>query len=67
MTYDIDLRPNALQNNRDSLLNFLSSKQIDKIMLEDTKDKKQTVQGVSNPKFFIEFFKSLEKFSIKKQ
>lgn len=67
MTYDIDLKPNALQNNRDSLLNFLSSKQIEKIMLEDTKDKKRTVQGVSNPKFFMEFFKSLEKFSINQQ
>ena len=67
MTYDIDLKPNGLQNNRDSLLNFLSSKLIDQIMLEDTKDKRWTVQGVSNPKFFMEFFKSLEKFSINKQ
>ena len=63
ITYDIDLRQNALQNNKDSLLIFLSSKQINKIVLEDTKNKKQTVQGVSNPKFFIEFFISLEKFS----
>lgn len=67
MTYDIDLKPNALQNSRDSLLNFLSSKQIDKIMLEDIKDKKRTVQGVSNPKFFMEFFTSMEKFSINQQ
>ncbi len=67
MTYDIDLKPKSPQEDRDSLLNYLSTKQIHKIILEDTKDNKRTVQGVSNPKFFIEFFKSLEKFSINPQ
>lgn len=64
ITYDIDLKSNALQYNTDSLLNFLSSKNIDKIILEDTKDQKRTIQGVSNPQFFIEFFKSLKMFTI---
>jgi len=67
MTYDVDLKPDNLQNNRDSLVNFLSSRQIEKIILEDTKDRISTVQGVSNPKFFIEFFISLDKFSIHQQ
>ncbi|HWR99485.1 MAG TPA: hypothetical protein VN249_02660 [Prolixibacteraceae bacterium] len=67
MTYNIDLKPNFLQNKTDSLLNFLSTRQLDKITLEDTRDHKSTVQGVSNAKFFIEFFKSLENFRIDKE
>ena len=64
ITYDIDLKSSALQNKSDSLLSFLSTKNLDKIMLEDTKDQKRSIQGVSNPQFFVEFFKSLKMFTI---
>lgn len=48
-------------------IDFLSSKPIEKIMIEDVDRNEWSVQGVSNPNFFIELMDAIKSSKIKKQ